>query len=97
MKKYNLNFLIFRERILPYIKTLNIQDVFGSIRNSLSLKDDERLFIFLHIDEFQRIFKWDENRNDKLFKYMINDLAPEHMYGNGSQLTFVQEFFSGTA
>ncbi|GBB90793.1 hypothetical protein RclHR1_17890004 [Rhizophagus clarus] len=97
MRKYNLSFEVFRDRVLPHIKILNIPAVFASIRKNLLLKDAERLFIFLHIDEFQLIFKWDEGRDDKLFKYIINNFAPEYMHGNSSHFTFVQEFFSGTA
>ncbi|GBB95495.1 hypothetical protein RclHR1_02550007 [Rhizophagus clarus] len=41
MKNYYLDFIIFRERFLPYIKILNIQNVFESIRNRLSLEDTE--------------------------------------------------------
>uniref|UniRef100_U9SMJ4 Uncharacterized protein n=1 Tax=Rhizophagus irregularis (strain DAOM 181602 / DAOM 197198 / MUCL 43194) TaxID=747089 RepID=U9SMJ4_RHIID len=49
MEKYELSFEIFRERASPYIKILNIQNVFASIRKTFfhNIKDQD----------FDKIFK----------------------------------------
>ncbi|CAB4382257.1 unnamed protein product [Rhizophagus irregularis] len=52
--------------------------VFEKVCFSKALRD---FFAFLHIDEFQLIFKWDEDRKDKLFKYIIKIQAQDEMTG----------------
>ncbi|PKY40341.1 hypothetical protein RhiirA4_453697 [Rhizophagus irregularis] len=94
MEKYELRFEIFRNRLCLTSK-FSIFKTSLQVFESLSLKGTQRLFVFLHIDEFQLILNG--MREEKLFRYIINVLAPEYMFCNGSNLTFVQEFLSGTA
>jgi hypothetical protein len=94
MEKYELRFEIFRNRLCLTSK-FSIFKTSLQVFESLSLKGTQRLFVFLHIDEFQLILNG--MREKKLFRYIINVLAPEYMFCNGSNLTFVQEFLSGTA
>ncbi|CAG8508035.1 3411_t:CDS:2 [Ambispora gerdemannii] len=98
--KYNLGFQAFRQLAEPYVKFLTIEAVFTSIRNRLSLQNTKQtLFTFLHIDEFQLIFKWDEEvkktTNRELFKNMSRKLTT-YMFGPPKDI-FVQLFLSGTA
>ncbi|PKK69605.1 hypothetical protein RhiirC2_780789 [Rhizophagus irregularis] len=89
--------------IRKYSVIFTISDVFESIYNYLDLKsNNQHLFIFLHIDEFQLIDKWESNAVMKreieeklLFKKMINGLA-SYMFSPSFHI-FVQPFLSGIA
>ncbi|CAH1763083.1 5781_t:CDS:2 [Entrophospora sp. SA101] len=84
--------------IMPYIKYFNIGAVFQSIAEHLELKENQELFVFLHIDEFQLIDKWEKKYmstfNKDFFKDMFNELATFMM---NRLEAFVQTFISGTA
>ncbi|CAG8515823.1 7631_t:CDS:2 [Funneliformis mosseae] len=97
-RKYDIVFEAFRALAKLYIKIFNISMVFESIRKSLSLFNNQVLFIFLHIDDFQEIDIWDEktvNLTNKLFKNMISDLAC--FIFDLPRLTYIQTFLSETA
>nr|CAG8493793.1 670_t:CDS:2 [Entrophospora candida] len=96
--KYEVGFQLFRDQAWPYINIFKVENVFVSLRKKLSLQNTQQLFVFLHVDEFQLIYKWDEDRTNptkNLFKNMISDLAT-FMFGP-PKYTFVQTFLSGTA
>ncbi|CAG8655067.1 2737_t:CDS:2, partial [Paraglomus occultum] len=99
--KYDMQFVTFRDRVMRYVDMFKIANVFESIRDKLSLKTAHQLFVFLHVDEFQLVDRWDgeivnyRKPAKDLFKNMINNLAP-FLYGPPTT-TFVQTFLSGTA
>jgi hypothetical protein len=100
--KYSMEFKTFRDRVWRYRDVFKIPNVFNCIFEHLILQPDQRLFVFLHIDEFQFIDLWEnyavENRKmveKQLFKEMINGLAT-YMTSPSSGI-FVQTFPSGTA
>jgi hypothetical protein len=97
-----MKFEVFRSEVWKYRDIFTISGVFGSIYDHLIQQPDQQLFIFLHIDEFQLIDRWESEAitlrkmvEKKLFKEMINGLA-RFMLGPPSNI-FVQTFFSGTA
>ncbi|UZO14247.1 uncharacterized protein OCT59_005707 [Rhizophagus irregularis] len=97
-----MKFETFRRLIGKYSVIFTISDVFESIYNHLGLKsNNQHLFVFLHIDEFQLIDEWESNAVMKrkmeeklLFKEMINGLV---LYMFSPSHIFVQPFLSGTA
>jgi hypothetical protein len=99
--KYNMTFEIFRGRVLKYNKYFKISNVFECICEHLNLQPKQQLFVFLHIDEFQLIDRWECDAVNKrkmikreLFKEMIHYLAG---YMPGPSHIFIQTFLSGTA
>ncbi|GBB87908.1 hypothetical protein RclHR1_01440023 [Rhizophagus clarus] len=97
--KYDMKFETFRRLVWEYREIFNISGVFDFIADYLNINHEQQLFVFLHIDEFQLIDRWESvavnERNKNLFKEMINGLAP-FMLGPPSRV-FVQTFLSGTA
>ncbi|PKY47590.1 hypothetical protein RhiirA4_522912 [Rhizophagus irregularis] len=98
-RRYRMKFVTFRRLIWEYRDIFTISDVFDNIYD---LQPNKHLFVFLHIDEFQLIDRWESNAvmkrkmaEKQLFKEMINGLAP-FMLGPPSHI-FVQTFLSGTA
>ncbi|GJJ68147.1 hypothetical protein EMPS_00493 [Entomortierella parvispora] len=97
--RYELSFAQFRNEIKSNINMFTIGNVMPAITENFQLQGNRRLFLFLHVDEFQLIDRWDllhkDKRNQLLFKEMIGSLAPL-MQPPGSSM-FVQVFLSGTA
>jgi hypothetical protein len=97
--KYDMKFETFRRLVWEYREIFNISGVFDFIADHLNINHEQQLFVFLHIDEFQLIDRWESvavnERNKNLFKEMINGLVP-FMLGPPSRV-FVQTFLSGTA
>ncbi|PKC73834.1 hypothetical protein RhiirA1_450737 [Rhizophagus irregularis] len=90
----------YDDELIPTVIIIGLQIAF-IIYNHLDLKfNNQHLFIFLYIDEFQLIDGWESNAVMKremeeklLFKKMINGLA-SYMFGPSSHI-FVQPFLSG--
>ncbi|KAF9081496.1 hypothetical protein BGX29_004451, partial [Mortierella sp. GBA35] len=59
--KYREGFPDFRYRSVKHIGLFTISNVIIAIRKDLGLQDQQPFFLFLHIDEFQRIFdhRWE--------------------------------------
>jgi hypothetical protein len=77
-------------------KLFELDAVIMSIQESLKLEVGRRLFLFLHIDEFQAIFEFERIwRMEGLFKSMQVDLG-SLMTGTTLDNIFMQTFFSGT-
>ncbi|PKY38663.1 hypothetical protein RhiirA4_155763 [Rhizophagus irregularis] len=95
-KKYNTTFLDFCSRALQYGEDIFIFDsVIYYCYESLKLSNNQKLFLYLHIDEFQLIDEWDaQNKTNQLFGNMIRGIS-KFMIGEYS--TFIQPFLSGTA
>ncbi len=89
-RKYNMTFETFRYRVFKYKDIFIISNVFECIYEHLNLQPEQRIFIFLHIDEFQLIDKWKKD----LFLKMVDILAPLMI---NPTYTYVQTFLSGTA
>ncbi|CAB5319224.1 unnamed protein product [Rhizophagus irregularis] len=92
----------YRDELFKYLK--NNQDWISPEWKNNHIEDlkfnNQHLFIFLYIDEFQLIDEWESNAVMKremeeklLFKKMINGLA-SYMFGPSSHI-FVQPFLSG--
>ncbi|CAG8575804.1 3876_t:CDS:2 [Acaulospora morrowiae] len=99
--KYNMKFETFRDQVWKHRDIFKISNVFNCIYDHLS-QPNQQLFMFLHIDEFQLIDRWERDAvNERkmpvkqLFKEMINNLA-SFMLGPSSNI-YVQAFLSGTA
>jgi hypothetical protein len=97
-----MNFDTFRDQVWNYREIFKISNVFGCIFEHIILQPDQHLFVFLHIDEFQLIDRWESDAimkrkmvEKKLFKQMINDFA-SFMISPPYEI-FVQTFLSGTA
>ncbi|KAG0045713.1 hypothetical protein BGZ83_009041 [Gryganskiella cystojenkinii] len=103
--KYEMTFQRFQALIEGHINLFTIDRANVAILEHLGLpeyfdpQDPRRLFLFLHIDEFQLIDKWDvDNATRKhlqIFKDMIRCLAI-YMQPPATNI-FVQTFLSGTA
>ena len=99
--KYYMTFDVFRRAANPFLTAFGIGDVIEGIRRNLRIDDHQRLFIFLHLDEFQMIFDFEPswaaelgNERTGLFKIMMRDLGSLMSYPGRN---FVQTFLSGTA
>ncbi|CAG8582460.1 13754_t:CDS:2 [Acaulospora morrowiae] len=99
-RKYDMKFITFRDRVWEYRENFKIPNVFECIYDHL-IQLNRQLFVFLHIDEFQLIDRWEcDAVNERkmpvkqLFKEMINGLA-SFMLGPPSRI-YVQTFLSGT-
>ncbi|KAG0212656.1 hypothetical protein BGX28_005852 [Mortierella sp. GBA30] len=55
---YEQRFPSFRSRALKHKEFFSIDNVISAIRQDLKLPEQQPLFLFLHIDEFQRIFDY---------------------------------------
>ncbi|CAG8738589.1 12725_t:CDS:1, partial [Acaulospora morrowiae] len=100
-RKYDMKFITFRDRVWECRDIFKIPNVFNCIYDHL-IQPDQQLFVFIHIDEFQLIDRWEcDAVNERkmpakqLFKEMINGLA-SFMLGPPSRI-YVQTFLSGTA
>ncbi|RIB30905.1 hypothetical protein C2G38_967273 [Gigaspora rosea] len=98
-KYYDMTFKEFRSKVLTYGKYIfMIEPVITYYYESLKLYDNRKLFLYLHIDDFQLIDAWNaefrKNIPSGLFKKMIRDLS---QYMTHQWHTFIQPFLSGTA
>ncbi|CAB5393666.1 unnamed protein product [Rhizophagus irregularis] len=95
-KKYDTTFLVFCSRALQYGEDIFIFDsVIYYCYESLKFSNNQKLFLYLHIDEFQLIDEWDaQNKTNQFFGNMIRGIS-KFMIGEYS--TFIQPFLSGTA
>lgn len=96
IKRYDISFADFRMEALKSRELFQLGPVITRIRESLKLEVDQRLFLFLHVDEFQAIFEFERKLlMEGLFKSMQRDLGA-FMTGTTFKKTFMQTFFSGT-
>ncbi|CAG8541511.1 970_t:CDS:2 [Funneliformis mosseae] len=99
--KYDIQFREFRHEALKNKDNFNIDFVITAIRSSLCLETGQRLFLFIHIDEFQKIINFDgwnadtEKPSKGLFRCMMYELG-RYMTYQSPQCIFVQTFLSGT-
>jgi hypothetical protein len=105
-RKHRMSFEAFRLKARSYFDFFGIGPVIDGIRKSLSsgqspvLNNNQKFFLFLHIDEFQSIITFDwkgdtEKDTTGLFNHILSDLG-YFMTPDASQDIFVQTFFSGT-
>jgi hypothetical protein len=64
-EKYDIMFEHFHDQLKEYRETFRVSNIFDYIKKHLGLQSGEQLFIFLHIDEFQSIYEWDEIKKGK--------------------------------
>ncbi|GBC13851.2 hypothetical protein GLOIN_2v1709692 [Rhizophagus irregularis DAOM 181602=DAOM 197198] len=95
-KKYDTTFQVFRSRALQYGKDIFIFDsVIYYYYESLKFSNNQKLFLYLHIDEFQMIDKWGaQNKTNQFFGNMIRCITK---FTTEEYSTFIQPFLSGTA
>lgn len=100
--KYDIQFREFRHEALKHKDDFNVDFVITAIRSYLCLEVGQRLFLFIHIDEFQKIINFDSWNADTerppkgLFRCMMYELG-RYMTYQSPQCIFVQTFLSGTA
>ncbi|UZO07645.1 uncharacterized protein OCT59_027924 [Rhizophagus irregularis] len=94
-KKYAITFDIFCVKALVYDKSIfKFDSVIYYYYESLKFSNNQKLFLYLHIDEFQMIDEWDAyNKTKQFFKNMIRGIAK---FMTGDYPTFIQPFLSGT-
>ncbi|UZO15350.1 uncharacterized protein OCT59_006777 [Rhizophagus irregularis] len=94
-KKYAITFDIFCVKALVYGKSIfKFDSVIYYYYESLKFSNNQKLFLYLHIDEFQMIDEWDAyNKTKQFFKNMIRGIAK---FMTGDYPTFIQPFLSGT-
>jgi len=99
---YTIPFSAFRERAMKYSGSFKLYEVFQAIRLNQKCTEQEYLFLFLQIDEFQKIFQRDsqlegrtENDERTLFHHFLSVLGG-YMRARSSML-YVQTLLSGTA
>src|SRR5437879_1227451 len=79
--KYDMQFREFCREALIYSDNFKIDFVITKIRNSLRLRGGQCLFLFIHIDEFQKIINFDgwdadtEKPTKGLFRCMMYELG----------------------
>jgi len=92
-----MSFMTFRSEAIKYEQYFQFETVVTAIRKHLQLATDRKLFIFLHVDEFQEIFDYErQNPNTpkaRLFKDIQGILGT---CMTGDKKFFIQTFFSGT-
>ncbi|CAB5359142.1 unnamed protein product [Rhizophagus irregularis] len=95
-KNYYITFQVFRSLVLAYGNDIFFfESVINYCYKSLKFSNNQKLFLYLHIDKFHKIDAWDaKNKTKELFKNMIRNLAKYMLTEN---LTFIQPFLSGTA
>ena len=87
---WNISFQVFRSKVLAYGNDIFFfESIIDYCYESLKFSDNQKLFLYLHIDEFQMIDAWDaKNETKELFKNMIRNLAKYMLTEN---LTFIQQ------
>lgn len=89
LRAKKISFEIFQTLARPYFDFFKINFVLSGI---LSHPNTHRLVIILHIDEYQEIFTFENNKG--LFKEMMLTLGPLMTESNSEY--YVQTFLSGT-